>query len=139
MVKGMPSINHPNHLCEACLLDKHARRSFPKEATSRATKPLELVHTDVCGPINPPPSGKSKYFLLFINDCSRKTWVYRLEQKSEAFVAFKNFKTHVEKESGYKIKALRSNQGGKFTSKEFNDFYVTHGISHPLTIPRSPQ
>ena len=135
----MSSINHPNQLCEACLLGKHSKRSFPKEATTRATKPLQLVHTDVCGPINPSSFGKNKYFLLFIDDYSRKTWVYFLKQKSEAFVAFKNFKSLVEKESGYEIKSLRSNRGGEFTSKEFNDFCESHEIRRPLTVPRSPQ
>ena len=139
MVKEMSSINHPNQLCEACLLDKHSRRSFPKEATTRATKPLQLVHTDVCGPINPSSFGKNKYFLLFIDDYSRKTWVYFLKQKSEAFVAFKNFKAPIEKESGYEIKSLRSDKGGEFTSKEFNDFCESHEIRRPLTVPRSPQ
>ncbi|KAJ7978961.1 Retrovirus-related Pol polyprotein from transposon TNT 1-94 [Quillaja saponaria] len=52
MVFGLPFIDHPNQLCEACLLGKHARKSFPKEAT-RATEPLQLIHTDVCGPIKP--------------------------------------------------------------------------------------
>ncbi|RDY09484.1 hypothetical protein CR513_06137, partial [Mucuna pruriens] len=115
MVKGMPHINHPNQLCEACLLGKHARRSFPKEAKSRANEPLQLMHTDICGPIDLPSFSKNKYFLLFINDFNRKTWVYFLKHKSEAFVIFKNFKALVEKESGY------------------ND------IHHRLTIPRSPQ
>ena len=122
MVDGIPSINHPNQLCEACLLGKDARMSFPKETTSRTSKPLQLLHTDVCGPIDLPSFGKSKYFLLFIGDFSRKTWVYFLKKKSEVFVAFKNFKTLVEKESDYKIKALRSNRGDEFTSKELNDF-----------------
>ena len=63
IVKGMPSINHPNQLCEACLLGKNAR-SFPKEANSRAKEPLKLVHADVCGSINLSSFGKNKYFLL---------------------------------------------------------------------------
>ena len=63
-----------------------------------------------------------KYFLLFIDDFSRKNMVYFLKQKSEVFVAFKNIKALVEKESGYEIKALRFDRGGEFTSKEFNDF-----------------
>ncbi|KAL4280657.1 hypothetical protein GQ457_03G000810 [Hibiscus cannabinus] len=139
MVNGIPTISHPNQLCEACLLGKHARSSFSKEATSRATEPLQLVHTDVCGPIKPPSFGKSRYFLLFIDDYSRKTWVYFLKQKSEAFGAFKNFKALVEKESGFEIKSLRSDRGGEFTSNEFNDFCKANGIRRPLTVPRSPQ
>ncbi|RDY04651.1 hypothetical protein CR513_11615, partial [Mucuna pruriens] len=114
MVKGMFHINHPNQLCEACLLGKHARRCFPKEAKSRANKPLELVHTDACGPIDPPSFCKNKYFLLFIDDFSRKTWVYFLTHKSMAFVMFKNFKALVKNHS-YVIKALRSDRGGEFT------------------------
>ena len=66
--------------------------------------------------------------MLFIDDYSRKTWVYFLKQKSEAFIAFKNFKALVEKESGYEIKSLRFDRGGKFTSKEFNDFCESHEI-----------
>ena len=74
-----------------------------------------------------------------IDDFSRKTWVYFLKQKLKAFVVFKNFKALVEKESGYKIKALRSDKGGEFTSKKFNEFFEIRGIRHSLTVPRSPQ
>ena len=119
MVKGLPCINHPDQLCEGCLLGKQFRKSFPKESESRAKKPLELIHTDVCGPIKPNSLGNSNYFLLFIDDFSRKTWVYFLKQKSEVFGVFKKFKAIVEKESGHKIKAMRSDRGGEFTSNEF--------------------
>ncbi|KAJ7976200.1 Retrovirus-related Pol polyprotein from transposon TNT 1-94 [Quillaja saponaria] len=138
MVYELPFINHPNQLCEACLLGKHARKSFPKEAT-RATKPLQLIHTDVCGPIKPCSFGKNHYFFLFIDDYTRKTWVYFLKKKSKAFEVFKNFKALVEKESGHVIKSLRSDRGGKFTSNEFNIFCETQGIHRPLTVPRTPQ
>ena len=97
MVRGLPSIEHPNQLCEGCLLGKQSRKSFPKEASTRAIKSLQLVHTDVCGPIKSSSFGKSNYFLLFIDDFSRKTWVYFLKQKSEAFGTFKKFKAFVEK------------------------------------------
>ncbi|GJV20714.1 retrovirus-related pol polyprotein from transposon TNT 1-94 [Tanacetum coccineum] len=74
MVKGLDQIDHPNQVCEGCLLGKHARSSFPKEATSRAKEPLQLIHTDLCGPIALPSHGKNLYFMLFIDDYSRKTW-----------------------------------------------------------------
>ena len=131
----MPHINHPNQLYEACLLGKHARRSFPNEAESRANVPLQLVHTNVCGPINPPLVGKHKYLFLFIDDFSRKIWVYLLKKKSKAFEIFKNFKALVEKESGYAIMALRSNREGEFTSKEFNEFCENKGVCRLLMVP----
>ena len=73
MVRGLPCINHPDHFFEGCLLGKHIRNSFPKESYSRANKPLELIHTDVCGPITLSSIDKNNYFLLFIDDFSRKT------------------------------------------------------------------
>ncbi|KAM2341818.1 hypothetical protein ACFX1X_014282 [Malus domestica] len=60
-------------------------------------------------------------------------------QKSEVFGAFKKFKAAVEKESGCKIKAMRSDRGGEFTSKEFQELCEANGIRRPLTVPRSPQ
>ncbi|KAH9715667.1 hypothetical protein KPL71_021147 [Citrus sinensis] len=105
MVKGLPYINHPNQLCEGCLLGKQFRKSFPKESNSRAQKPLKLINTD----------------------------------KSEVFEAFKKFKATVVKESGYQIKAMRSDRGGEFTSKEFLEFCEANEIRRPLTVPRSPQ
>ncbi|GKA14724.1 retrovirus-related pol polyprotein from transposon TNT 1-94 [Tanacetum coccineum] len=109
MVKGLDQIDHPNQMCEGCLLGKHARRSFPKEATSRAKEPLQLIHTDLCGPITPPSH------------------------------AFKKFKAMVEKEKGLKIKSMRSDRGGEFLSKEFNKFCEYNGIQRFLTAPYSPQ
>lgn len=138
-MKGLPGINHLDQLCEGCLLGKQFRKSFPKESESRAKKPLELIHTDVCGPIKPGSLGNSNYFLLFIDDFSRKTWVYFLKQKLEVFGVFKKFKAVVEKESGYKIKAMRSDRGGEFTSNEFQEFCEANGIRRPMTVPRSPQ
>lgn len=139
MVRGLPSINHPDQLCEGCLVGKQFRKSFPKESTSRATNSLELIHTDVCGPINPNSFGKSKYFLFFIDDYSRKTWVYFLKEKSKTFENFKKLKALVEKENGLSIKAMRSNRGGEFISNEFHKYCEDHGIRRPLTVPRSPQ
>ncbi|KAJ4724624.1 Retrovirus-related Pol polyprotein from transposon TNT 1-94 [Melia azedarach] len=125
MVRGFPYINHPNQLCEGCLHGKQFRKSFPKESTFRAKKPLELIHSDVC--------------LLFIDDFSRKTWIYLLKQKSEVFGAFKKFKAAVEKESGHQIKAMRTDREGEFTSKEFQEFCEANGIRRFLTVSRSLQ
>jgi len=95
------------------------RTSFPKESNSRAKKPLEITHVVVYGPIKPSSLGKNNHFLLFMDDFSRKTWVYFLNKKSEVFSDFKKFKVAMEKDSGRKIKTMRTDRGGEFTSKEF--------------------
>jgi len=65
--------------------------------------------------------------------------LYFLKKKSEVFTTFKKFKAVVEKESGRQIKAMRTDRGGEFTSKEFQEFCEENGIRSPLTVPRSPQ
>ncbi|GJY18952.1 retrovirus-related pol polyprotein from transposon TNT 1-94 [Tanacetum coccineum] len=139
MVKGLDQIDHPNHVCEGCLLGKHARSSLPKEATSRAKEPLQLIHTDLCGPITPTSHGKNLYFLLFTNDYSRKTLVYFLKEKSQAFEALKKFKAMVKKKKSLKIKSMRPDRGGEFLSNEFNKFCEDNGIYRFLIAPYSPQ
>ena len=127
-MRGLPSLSHPDQVWEGCLLGKQFKKSFPKESSSRAQKPLELIHTDVCGLIKLSSLGKSNYFLIFKDDFSRKTWVYFLKEKSEVFETFKKFKALVEKESGLVIKAMRSNRGEEFKSNKFQKYREDHGI-----------
>ncbi|KAA0040613.1 Retrovirus-related Pol polyprotein from transposon TNT 1-94 [Cucumis melo var. makuwa] len=76
---------------------------------------------------------ESFYFLIFIDDYSRMSWIYFLESKSETFEKFKHFKAKVEKQSGMFIKSLRSDKGGEFLSNNFNHFYEEYGIHRELT------
>ena len=69
----------------------------------RTKKPLEIIHLDLCGPMQTPSIGGSNYLLTFIDDYSRKTWVYFLKHKNEMFVYFRQFKAFVEKQSGHYI------------------------------------
>lgn len=111
MVKGLPAISEIIGVCEGCQLGKMSRKKFPSGQAWRASKKLELVHTDVCGPMRTPSLDNSKYFILFIDDYSRMTWVYFLKERSEVFKIFNKFKSHVENESGFRIKNLRSDNG----------------------------
>ena len=79
------------------------------------------------------------YILLFIDDYSRKAWVYFLVEKSKALNSFKYFKTMVEKEIDMFIKCLRTNRGGEFNSNEFNHFCKESGIKRQLTTAFTPQ
>jgi hypothetical protein len=73
MVWGLPSIDSHDKFYEGCVIGKHSRNSFPKMTECRAKKPLELVHTDICGPIKPNSVGENQYFITFIDDFSHKT------------------------------------------------------------------
>ena len=100
---------------------------------------LQLVHADVCGPMNTPSITGNRYFLLFVDDFSRKMWVYFLKQKSDAFPVFQQFKAIVEKESSSSIRTLRTDNGGEFCSSAFFAFCTTHGIRHQFTTPHTQQ
>jgi len=97
------------------------------------------VHTDVCGPIKPMSTGQNRYFLTFIGDFSRKTWIYFLKRKLEVLNCFKDFKAIIEKQNGYKIIIMRSDQGGEYTSNDFEAFCTQQGIKHQTTPAYTPQ
>ena len=92
--------------------------SFPS-GSKRTKQILELVHSDVFGPVKVPSLRKSVYYVSFINDFSRNTWIYFLKKKYEVFDRFKEFKALVETQTEKKIKVLRIDNGGEFCSKEF--------------------
>ena len=139
MVHGLPSMEFKSKLCEECILGKQSRTSFPRNAKYQAKEQLGLIHTDVCGPITPESFSGKRYFISFVDDFSRKTWVYFLKEKSEVFKVFKKFRVMVEKETNKHIKAVRSDRGGEFTSTEFMKYCDEHGIRRFLTASYSPQ
>jgi hypothetical protein len=139
MVRGLPPIKEPISSCKSCILGKQHRKIFPKEMSYRAWAPLEIVHTDLCGPMQTPSLGGSIYFLTFIDDYSRKTWVYFLKHKYETFDKFKEFKALVEKQSGLSIKKLRLDEGGEYKSIEFLEYCRYHGIKKQFTTSYTPQ
>ena len=91
--------------------------AFPAGKSIRAKAPLEIVHSDLCGPMKTTSLAGSHYVLTFIDDYTRKTWVYFLKQKSEVFEKFCHFKALVENQSGQHIKILRTDRGGEYMSK----------------------
>ena len=91
-----------------CVHRKNNRGCFHKRASWHALSPLQLVHNDLCGPLPVVSFSGYKYFLTFIDDFCRRTWVYFLKFKSEVFNMFLAFKAFVEKHSGHPILKLRS-------------------------------
>ncbi|CAL8169319.1 unnamed protein product [Prunus armeniaca] len=138
MVVGLPSIQSEKAICEGCIFGKFHRLPF-SQSTWKSRAPFELVHANTCGPTRTPSFNGKKYFLLFVDDYSRMMCVYFLEQKSEAFSFFKQFKAYGEKQSGYNLKTLRTDRGGEFTSNEFSEFCKSNGIKRELTASYTPQ
>lgn len=155
MVTGLDlkSKNDVLKICEPCVFGKQTRKSFPTRNEHRSNRPLELIHTDVCGPIEPVAWEGSKYFLTFIDDYTHFTVVYNLEKKSEVLDRFKQYAAMAEtqfqsKISGYSfglnmrehiikssIVRVKSDNGGEYTSNAFIEFCEGRGIQLNPTIP----
>ena len=128
----------PIPVCESCLEGKMTKRPF-KAKGYRATKPLELVHTDVCGPINVQARGGYEYFVTFTDDYSKYGYIYLMRQKSETFTKFREYKAEAKKQLGLHIKELRSDRGGEYLSGEFKSYLTQEGIVSQLSAPGTPQ
>lgn len=123
MVKGLDVNNvYDQTCCKTCMLSKIHVLSFPKESTTQSTELLEIVHSDVCGPFREKSVGGAKYFVTFIDDKSRMIFVYFLKNKSEVFEKFKMFKTQVERQTGCRIKTLRTDNGCEYLNSQFDSF-----------------
>jgi transposase InsO family protein len=97
------------------------------------------VHTDLVGPTTTKGLKGERYFMLLVDDYTRMIAVCFLKNKSKAFENFNIYKEMVENEMDSRIKCLRSDNGGEFTSKEFMDYYNNHGIKRKFSISRTPQ
>lgn len=124
--------------CDVCILGKMVKSPFPKKSERQKTL-LELVHSDVCGPMRIESLGKSRFFVTFIDDYSRWCVVYMLKSKSEVFSAFKEFKAHAENQTGRKIKCLQSDNGTEYTSRDFENYLKESGIERRLSVTHTPQ
>jgi hypothetical protein len=109
---GFTPKRDPN--CVTCLKGKATRFSF-KGSTIKTTRPLELIHSDVCGPINDSDDLEgNKYFVTFIDDYTRYATVYRMEAKSDVNTILQNYIDTCERKfsgKGYKVHRIRSDNG----------------------------
>ncbi|GKB35736.1 retrovirus-related pol polyprotein from transposon TNT 1-94 [Tanacetum coccineum] len=122
--------------CETCVEAKLTRTSF--KSVKRTTEPLDMIHTDICDLKSLPTKGGNKYFITFIDDCTKYCYVYLLKSKDEAIDKFVLYKTKVDNQLGKKIKVVRSDRGGEYVAP-FAELCAKHGIRHEFTAPYSPQ
>ena len=127
-VRGIPNLKKLDiGLCKNCQIGKMGKIGF-KSKNYQSEDILEIIHTDLCGPIGVESYIGEKLFILFVDDYSRIMTIMYLIERSDAFEKFKWYLARVEKETGKILKCLRSDRGGEFISNEFNNFCIERGI-----------
>ena len=126
-------------LCEGCIQGKQHRAEFPSSSTSKASELLELVHSDICGPMRSPSLSGSLYFITFIDDHSGYIKLYIIRHKSEAYEKFLHYKRMSERQLGCKMKRFRTDNGTEYLSKEFKQELADSGIIHETSTSYTPQ
>nr|KYP41064.1 Retrovirus-related Pol polyprotein from transposon TNT 1-94 [Cajanus cajan] len=124
--------------CEVCEFAKHKRVPFPI-SNKMSSFPFFLVHTDVWGPAHVPNISGAKWFLTFIDDCTRVTWVFLLKQKSEVSSVFVQFISMIKNQFGVGIKRIRSDNAKDYFNLVLNSFCQKEGIIHESSCVNTPQ
>lgn len=125
--------------CISCITEKAVKPSFPRCAEQRSNKVLDIVHTDICGPMNVPSLGKNRYILIFLDDFSRFCVVYFLKEKSETVDKLQEYIAMVKNKFQRAPAVLMSDNGGEYCSNEVQTLLAREGIAHVTTIPYTPQ
>jgi len=140
LVAGLPSIKYNDgKVYGACARGKQVRNSFKLKNCVNTTRPLEMSHLDLRGPIrNTSREGKG-YVLVVVDDYSCITWTLFLVSKDETFEKFIVSLKGAEKRVGHLLICLRYDHGKEFENSSFIDFYNEHGVDHNFSAPRTPQ
>lgn len=115
-VNGINLSNKKSFFCKNCPLGKHTRLPFTSNKAKNDIVPGEIVHTDLCGPMQTPSIGGAKFFLLFKDECSGFKTVYFLKHKNDVFDYLKDFLNLVKNQFGRDIKIFRADNGTEFTN-----------------------
>ena len=133
----------PNKLklnfCQGCVEGKMHQLPFKSVGEIQSSRRLELVHSDVCGPMPTESIGGCKYFVTFIDDYSRRCSVYFMRHKCEVLDKFKEFESVTTAGGTLKIGTLRSDNGGEYVSGDFKMYLQNNRVHHELTVPYSPE
>ena len=126
-------------LCEPCVLGKMHALPFPRRTSPPSTAPLQLVHTDLCGPFRVATPAGHRYFITFIDDYSKYTVVRLLRRKSHASQAVKDFHEEYTKALGLPLKVMRSDNGGEYVNDDLQNWLKDRGVAVQLTTPHTPE
>lgn len=137
---GHSSKYPPTSLCEVCLKAKQTRTHFKSMTDERKPKRvLEVISSDVCGPISPQTRDNMKYYVSFVDHYTHFSQVYLMKNKSEVLEKFKEYEAQVSSRFNRKISRIRCDNGGEYSSETFKAFCNQKGIQIEYTIPRNPE
>lgn len=139
LVIGLNGVKFNNKsVCIDCAKCKITEAPYPKEAQNRATEVLGRIHSDICGPMPKQSYGGARYMITFIDDYSRYATVYCIKSKSDAFKSFVEYKELMERQTGNKLKILRTDNGKEYMNSEFDSYLKKCGIKRESSVCYSP-
>lgn len=139
LVYGLNNSSVEENQCEACCTSKAVKAICKHQYGRKTNSILELIHSDVCGPMPVESWGGSKYFLTFVDDFSRKTTVYCLKTKDEVVAYMKQYINRVERDKNRKVKQFRSDNGLEYCNKSLETYFQRNGIKHERSNIETPQ
>jgi transposase InsO family protein len=125
--------------CAACQARKQVGTSHPRNNVMMTSRPLELLHMDFFGLVAYLSINGIKYGLVIVDDYSRFTWVFFLQDKSKTQETLKHFLRRSQNEFKLKVKKIRSNNGSKLKNLQVEEYLEEEGIKHEFSTPYTPQ
>ena len=124
---------------KSCQLGKHTRISFQKRLDQQTKSPFELVHTDIWDPSQAKPTLGFQYFVTFIDDYSRCTWLFLMKTLAQLFSIFRKLHAKIRTQFNTSLRILRSDNAKKYLSASVSSFMSSHGILHQSSCAYTPQ
>ncbi|KAM2627715.1 hypothetical protein TB2_001133 [Malus domestica] len=125
-------------MCHTCLEGKFCKLSFVS-SVSKSIHPFQVVHSDVWGPSPCTSIDGFRYYVTFIDECTRHCWLFPIINKSDVFSTFVGFYNYISNHFATSIKTLQSDGGGEYLSKSFQTFLLAKGVTHQLSCPYTPE
>jgi transposase InsO family protein len=139
-ILGLTNVHfEKDRVCSACQAGKQVGVHHPHKNIMTMDRPLELLHIDLFGPIAYISIGGSKYYLVIVDDYSRFTWVFFLQEKSQTQETLKRFLRRAQNEFGLRIKKIRSDNGMEFKNSQIEGFLEEEDIKLEFSSPYTPQ
>lgn len=138
-IPSLKAVIQPSaQVCVTCPMSKFSKLPY-ELSDSHATAPFELIHLDTWGPYRVQTRGKYKYFITVVDDCTRFTWVFLIQHKSDYLATLQLFYTYVEKHFNKPILNVRTDNAPEFADAKCRSFYAANGTLHQTSYVSRPQ